>query len=142
MSRKHSGTALVEFALIVPLILVLTFTVVECGRAIQRYNSVAKAVRDGVRYASMQQPNTSQLAARNLIVFGNTQGNGPPLDPNLTLANVPDPTWAVVGASPPINTVTIKVTAYKFTPIASTVFGLVLPTITFGDVSATMRCPL
>ncbi|GAB3463139.1 hypothetical protein GCM10027321_25490 [Massilia terrae] len=140
--RTQRGTALVEFALIVPLILMITFTVVEFGRAVQHYNGVTKAVRDATRYLAMQRQNTHQTEARNLVVYGNTAGTGNPLDPSLTLAQVATPTWSTVGSNPLINTVTIKVTGYKFKPITSSVFGMALPTMTFSDITATMRCPL
>lgn len=140
--RAQRGTALVEFALVVPFMLILTFTVVECGRAIQCYNGATKAVRDAARYLSMQRQNTHQTEARNLVVYGNTAGTGNPLDPRLTLSAVPTPTWATTGADPLINTVTIKVSGYKFKPMAATVFGVTMPSITFSDISATMRCQL
>ncbi len=140
--RKQRGTALIEFALVVPLILVLTFTVIEMGRAVQRYNGAAKAVRDAVRYLSVQQQGTHQVEAANLIVYGNIAGTGPLLDPALTINNVVAPSWATVGSNPIINTVTIKVSGYTFTPMVSSVFGASFPQIIFGDISATMRCPL
>jgi Flp pilus assembly protein TadG len=140
--RAQRGTALVEFALMMPCMLMLAFTIVECGRAIQHYNGAAKAVRDAARYLSLQRQNTHQLEARNLVVYGNIGGTGSPLDPSLTLSQVPAPTWTVAGSDPLINTVTIKVSGYKFTPITGSVFGMALPTMTFSDISATMRCPL
>lgn len=140
--RTQRGTALVEFALIVPCMLMLAFIVIECGRAIQHYNGAAKAVRDAARYLSMQRQNTHQQEARNLVVYGNIAGTGSPLNPSLTLTQVPAPTWAVAGSAPLINTVTIKVSGYKFKPMTASVFGMALPTMSFNDISATMRCPL
>jgi Flp pilus assembly protein TadG len=140
--RKQQGTALIEFALVVPFILILTFTVTELGRAMQRYNSAAKAVRDAVRYLSIQQKDTHQAQARNLVVYGNIAGSGNRLDPSLTLAKVSGPTWTLAGSDPLINTVTIKVSGYTFAPMAASVFGVAFPVITFSDISATMRCPL
>lgn len=140
--RTQRGTALVEFALMVPFIMTLAFTVIECGRAIQHYNGATKQVRDAARYLSMQRQGTHQTEARNLVVYGNTAGTGSPLDPSLTLSQVPAPTWATAGADPLINTVTIKVSGYRFTPMTSSVFGMAMPSITFSDISATMRCQL
>jgi Flp pilus assembly protein TadG len=140
--NRQRGTAIIEFALVLPIILVLMFTVTEFGRAIQRYNSTAKVVRDAVRYMSMQRQGTNQAQARNLIVYGNAAGSGSPLDAALTPAMVPDPVWQTTGTDPLINTVTVRVTGYKFTPMVASVFGLALPNITFSDITATMRCPL
>jgi Flp pilus assembly protein TadG len=141
MMRTQRGTALLEFALVLPFILMLIFTVANFGRAMQRYNGAAKAVRDSVRYLSVQQQGTHADEARNLVIYGNIAGTGTALDPSVTLSQVNGPTWALAGSDPLINTVTIKVTGYTFKPFGVSLFGLALPTITFGDISATMRCP-
>lgn len=142
MNTRQHGSALVEFALLLPFLLVLSFMTVELGRAVQRYNSTAKVVRDAVRYLSMQTPGTHTTEARNLIVYGNVAGTGALLDPALTTANVPTPTWQTAGSSPLINTVTVRVTGYTFTPMVANVFGTAFATITYNDISATMRSPL
>jgi Flp pilus assembly protein TadG len=138
--RQH-GTAVVEFALILPMVLMLMFTVTEFGRAMQRYDAAVKAVRDAARYMSMQQANTHQQQARNLIIYGTVDGSGKALDPNLTASMVPDPVWQVTGSDPLINTVTVRISGYQFKPMVATVFGLALPAFNFGDITATMRCP-
>lgn len=140
-ARQHGG-ALIEFALILPFLLVLTFTVTEFGRAMFEYNTVTKATRDAVRYLSYQTPGTHQLEAQNLIVYGNTAGTGAPLAQRLTLSNVPAPTWQPAGTNPVITTVTVRVTNYQFRSMAATVFGLPFGTITYSDITATMRSPL
>ena len=142
MNTRQHGSALVEFALLLPFLLVLSFMTVELGRAVQRYNSTAKVVRDAVRYLSMQTPGTHTTEARNLIVYGNVGGTGSPLDPALTASNVAAPTWQTAGTSPLINTVTVRVTGYTFTPMVANVFGTAFATITYNDISATMRSPL
>lgn len=142
MRTRQQGVALIEFALILPFLLMLTFTITELGRAMFEYNTVAKATRDAVRYISVQTPNTHQAEAQNLIVYGNIEGTGQPLARGLTLTNVPPPTWGTAGAAPVINTVTVQVTNYQFQSIAATVFGLPFGTITYGDITATMRSPL
>ena len=45
------GQALTEFALVLPLLLLLVFGVFEFGRFILDYESLNNAVREGVRYA-------------------------------------------------------------------------------------------
>lgn len=142
MNTRQHGSALVEFALLLPFLLVLSFMTVELGRAVQRYNSTAKVVRDAVRYLSMQTPGTHTTEARNLIVYGNVAGTGALLDPALTTANVAAPTWQTAGSAPLINTVTVRVSGYTFTPMTANVFGTAFATITYNDISATMRSPL
>ena len=52
MKRRQKGVAIVEFALILPFLLLLTFITTEFGRAIWEYNTLTKSVRDAARYLS------------------------------------------------------------------------------------------
>lgn len=141
--RKHQqGVALIEFALILPLLLVLTFITIDIGRAVFRYNTTAKTVRDAVRYISVWPENTHVTEMRNLIVYGNTAGTGDPMDPALTSSMVLTPTYATVGSNPVIRTVTVTVEGYTFTPMFADFFGVTAGTVTFSNISATMRSPL
>lgn len=80
---------MVEFAAVLPLILVLILGVTEMGRAMVQYNTLTKAVRDGARYAAAYallgstgtvNINTQlQTEVRNLVVYGNTGGTGSPM---------------------------------------------------------------
>lgn len=142
MKKHQSGVALVEFALVLPLLLLLSFTVVEFGRALYQYNIITKSVRDGVRYLSVQTPNTHLSEARNLIVYGNLDGTGNPLALGLSLSHVATPVWREVGEEPVINTVTVQVTGYAFESMFTSVLGITFGTLTFPPISATMRAPL
>lgn len=142
MKSNQRGVALVEFALILPMLLVLSVMVIELGHAVYRYNTTAKHVRDAVRYLSVWPQNTHITETRNIIVYGNTQGEGVPMDPNLTESNVAEPTWQTVGVEPVINTVTVRITGYTYTPMFTQFFGVTFGTITFNDITATMRSPL
>lgn len=139
MKRKEAGVALVEFALILPFLLLLSITAVELGRAIWQYDVLTKSVRDAARYLSLQTPGTQMTQARNLAVYGNLSGTGSPLVIGLAPANVPDPTWQTAGTAPVINTVTVTIHNYQFRPIFASVFGVSFPTLTYSDISATMR---
>jgi Flp pilus assembly protein TadG len=142
MRTRQHGVALVEFAFVLPLLLVLSLMAAELGRAVYRYNTTAKVVRDAVRYLSVQTPGTHITEARNLILYGNEAGTGALLDSALTAANVPAPTWQTTGSDPLINTVTIRVSGYQFKPMITNMFGARFATIPFNDISATMRSPL
>jgi Flp pilus assembly protein TadG len=142
IAHPQDGSALVEFALILPFLLVLSVMTVELGRAVQRYNATAKVVRDAVRYLSVQTPGTHMAEARNLVVYGNTAGTGSPLDAQLSSSNVAAPVWQTAGSNPLINTVTVTVTGYTYQPMASSVFGVNFPAMTYSNISATMRSPL
>jgi Flp pilus assembly protein TadG len=49
--RSERGQSLVEFALTLPMLLVVMFMVTEFGRALFQYNVMAQATREGARVA-------------------------------------------------------------------------------------------
>jgi len=49
--QRYSGQSLIEFALIIPLLLFLTFGFLDLGRAVFYYSSLTNAVREATRYA-------------------------------------------------------------------------------------------
>lgn len=142
MNKPQRGVALIEFVLLLPMLLLLTFITTEFGRAMYQYNTLTKSVRDASRYLSMQLPGTQITQARNLVVYGNLAGTGPPLALGLNESHVPDPTWQTEGAGPVVTTVTIQVSGYTFQPLFSSVLGIpFVPSgvVTFSDIRATMR---
>lgn len=52
--RTHRGQAIVEFALVLPLFVLIIFGLVDLGRAVYVNNSLAEAAREGARYGSVQ----------------------------------------------------------------------------------------
>ena len=139
MNKKQQGVALVEFALILPLVLLMSFIAIEFGRAIWQYNVLTKAARDAVRYLSIQTPGTKIAQARNLMVYGNLAGSGAPLAAGLTTSHVPDPTWQTAGTNPVINTVTVRFSGYTFNSMFTSVLGIPFGAVTYSDITATMR---
>ncbi|QGW81502.1 TadE/TadG family type IV pilus assembly protein [Variovorax paradoxus] len=147
-NHRQRGAALIELALITPLLLLLTFITTEFGRAMYEYNLVVKSTRDAVRYLSVQTPGTRITEARNLMVYGNTAGTGTPLARGLSLSNVPVGTcctWQETGANPLITTVTVRISSYSFHSLFPSVMGVVFANangnIVFSDITATMRAP-
>ncbi len=61
-SRRSKGQALVEFALVVPLILFAIFGVVDMGRAIYAYTTTAEAARQAARMAIVDQTVTDVVS--------------------------------------------------------------------------------
>src|SRR4051794_19674613 len=49
------GPALVEFALVLPILLLMIFGIVDAGRLIFTYNTISNAARDGARVAIVNQ---------------------------------------------------------------------------------------
>lgn len=56
---RDAGQSLVEFALVVPIFLILVFGVVDGVRAVFAYNTIANASREGARYAMVHGSNSS-----------------------------------------------------------------------------------
>jgi Flp pilus assembly protein TadG len=56
LRKRQEGQAIVEFALIAPIFLLLVFGVVEFGRAWNVYQTLTDAVREGARTAAVANP--------------------------------------------------------------------------------------
>ncbi len=54
-TRRRRGQALVEFALIIPLFLLLLVGIFDLGRAVFAYNTLTNAAREGARIAIVNQ---------------------------------------------------------------------------------------
>lgn len=147
--RPQHGVALIELALAIPLMIMLSMIVIEFGRAMYEYNTVTKSVRDAVRYLTVQlppAPTSCPSNATNLVQYGliSPKPADKPLAPGLASATITC-NWQSSGTYPLVSTtVTVTVRSYRFQSIVSNVFGLQLFTnggITFGNISATMRMP-
>jgi hypothetical protein len=63
---RSRGQSLVEFALTLPILLLIIFGLIDLGRAVFISNSLAEAARDGARYGSVQARSWND-ARRNLV---------------------------------------------------------------------------
>jgi Flp pilus assembly protein TadG len=62
--RDESGQSAVEFALVLPLLLLVLFAVVEFSRAYNAYNDLNQMTADGARFAAVAQyPGNAQLVS-------------------------------------------------------------------------------
>jgi Flp pilus assembly protein TadG len=89
---KQKGSSTVEFAMMLPLLLLLVVVVSEFGTLFYQLNALNKSVQSAARYLSDVSVNkkntTTQMTnARNLAVYGNSAGTGTAVLPNLTPAN-------------------------------------------------------
>src|SRR5689334_1582482 len=89
--QNQKGQAVIEFALLVPILLLLLFGVVQFARVYYTYHTLQKALRGGAGFIAhmnsvnfCDDQNASFLDARNYIVFGNLQGSGSPVVNGLT----------------------------------------------------------
>jgi Flp pilus assembly protein TadG len=83
------GAAIVEFAIVLSLMLLITAGIFEFGRAFQYYDALAKATRDGARYMSAAPKATINSVAvsnaKNLVVAAANAAN---VAPALTITEV------------------------------------------------------
>ena len=111
-SHSHTERAqgLVEFALVLPILLLIMFGIIEVGRLLVIYSSVGTASREGARYASavgdsgdgdpyfMDCDGIKGAAKRMGILVGMqdsdiiiTYDEGPVADPSLDPVSIPHP---------------------------------------------------
>lgn len=62
--RERRGQAMVEFALVLPILLLLVFGVTEFSRAWMTMNVITAAAREGCRLAVVTAPDTDAVTAR------------------------------------------------------------------------------
>ena len=94
---KQKGSSTVEFAIIVPILLMLIFMVSEFGTMFYRLNAVTKSVQVAARYLSDVSVNKTialtDAQVKNLVCFGDIGGNGTEIVPDCNAKiSVPKPT--------------------------------------------------
>lgn len=67
-TRSEDGQALVEFAIVVPLLLFLLLGIVDFARAWNVYEVLTDAGREGARTAVVDEPSTTEQDVRDVIV--------------------------------------------------------------------------
>ena len=135
--RRQSGLAMVEFALSVPVLLLLMFTSFEFGHLLIQYSTLNDTVRNASRYVAGKAMDGTQgtlytgsdwssLASQgtNLAVFGNIAGTGTPVLPSLNTANI------TVTEDTVDRYITVTA-AYPYQAL----FGAAIPTFMGGSIS-------
>src|SRR5689334_2010498 len=95
----RNGSAAVELAMVMPLLLVVLFGSVELGNYFMNEHSLVKAVRDGARFAARQSftnytgcsgaPGGTVVAdTRNVVMNGYLTGGSGVLTPNIQASNI------------------------------------------------------
>ena len=82
--KRTTGQSIVEFALVLPVLLLIMMGIVEFGRLLETTNVLTSAAREGVRVAAVSAPDVSQVnnAAQNILTANNISNstitvNGP-----------------------------------------------------------------
>lgn len=92
---RESGQALVEMALILPVLLILALGIVEFGRAFNAKQVVTEAAREGARLAVVNDPALTQDSVTNSVRIALTRGGMPAA--NATIEFDKTTNWRVVG---------------------------------------------
>ena len=120
--RNERGVQLAECAIVLPIMLMMFGAVAEFGRYFYEYSTGAKAARLGARFMisrSLDGGNNWEAQAKNLVVYGNTNGSGTPVLPGLSTGNV-DFQYSggsYVGGNGNPARVTVTIVNYKHQPI-------------------------
>lgn len=116
--RDERGAAAVEFALVVPILLVLVLGIVDFGRLLFIANSLTAAVREGGRELATLPTladATRRAAIQARVVAAFQPFGGPALTPaQVVLSTAPDASGAV----------SVRVASYSYAPITP-VFRLI-----------------
>ena len=126
--RRDRGAAAVEFALLLPLLLLLVFGIIDFGRALNAQITLTQAAREGARLAALGEPN----------VVSGTQAAATGLSPvAVTVTSCPVNAGAGVDA-----TVKVSYTFSFVTPLSalSKLFGSALPSTMTLSAQGVMPC--
>jgi Flp pilus assembly protein TadG len=131
--RYNRGQSLLEFALAIPLLLLMVTVFIDVGRAIFTYSELANAVREGTRYAIVHNTDTEEeLSEVEDIVLHYS----PMLNPD-------DMEITITPPSEPSNVINISVT-YIYRPITPGLSSILsgVNSINFEAHSSALVAPL
>jgi Flp pilus assembly protein TadG len=115
------GSVAVEFALLLPVLLLLLFGIIDFGRALNAQITLTQAAREGARLASLGLPNAT--------VVSNTQTAATGVSPVTVTVTSSCP----VGAGAGVNAV-VKVTyAFSFVTPVGAIARMFVPSSTVGS---------
>ena len=123
---RHRGQALVEFALIVPILMFILVIAIDFGRLFYLNVGIINGAREGAAYGADHPtlPTTAEITTRVRQELGLS-----PADPSVTVTRTCSLTCFSIPAVSPPNTITITAsTTFSFlTPFINTFFGGALP---------------
>lgn len=128
--RSTRAAAAVEFALLVPIILLTTAVIIELGRGLAQAQAVEKGLRGGIMVAarsSLPMTNAEITVVKRMVMTGTVVAGGTPLvdgwtDPSSVV--IAETTTVVNGESIAVVTITATVSYTELLPGISDMFGL------------------
>ncbi len=123
--RSERAAAMVEFAVVVPLLILLAFGTIDYGRVYYVFNALSSIARDGARYGAAQDaPTVAAIKSRVRTVIA----------PQYLRAGAPVPTDAQLAVTVTATDVIVTVQNYPFDA-----WGPVLPVAKGLNLSSSAR---
>ncbi len=112
--REHDAGPIVEFAVVVPVLLLLLFGIIDFARAFFQRNNLVAAVREGARFAAVQEfpcdAATITAIQQRVVSYFSSLGDTAPATNTIVVTN---------GGTCPgsVSTITVRINSYPFTPV-------------------------
>lgn len=136
LRTRTRGVAVLELAVLLVPLVIMTVGMTELGRAFYYYNGLVKSTRDATRYLSMYSAHEGEAQARCLAVYGQAACGDTPLVPGLERGMVHFTYRAGVETGKgAIDVVTVSLEGVPFTSYVPDF----IESLVFGDISCTMR---
>lgn len=121
---RPAGQSLAEFALVIPVLLLLFMGILDFGRAIYAYNTLSNAAREGARVAIVDQTVTSGVPAAAQRAADQSTGLGvdPATDVDVTYT-APDGSACPSHALGCFATVDVRYEFRAITPLIGNIVG-------------------
>jgi Flp pilus assembly protein TadG len=127
--RSERGAALVEFALVVPMLVLMMCATIDFGLVVYTLNNLTAAVREGGRLGAVQDPaswgneGTAAISAVKSQVYNYIKGMPNGLTPAQIQALIS------VSKDPTSQIITVQITGYPYKPVTPLSPLLGIPTI-------------
>ena len=133
LRRLERGAALVEFAMVLPLLLVVIAGIVDFGFAFQRYEVITNAAREGARLATLPgyDPTSVDARVRSYVQSGLSLSNGAmntvmPTSPASVVTTYPDLTVPLPGGgTKTVSSALVTVTYHHDFLLLGPILGLI-----------------
>ena len=136
--QSERGAALVEFALVVPFLMLMMCATIDFGLAVYTLNNLTAAAREGGRYGAaldFKQAATDSLAVRDRVynyIVGMNNGLTPAQVQAKIVVTLP---VAANGTQANGGNVTVKITGYPYKPVTPLAIAFGLGTISLNRLA-------
>jgi Flp pilus assembly protein TadG len=125
---------MVEFAIVLPVLLLLVFGIIDFGRALYTQNNLTSAVREGARFAAAYMPDPSATAGATAAI----QNRVETYLQSLGWTANPTATVSYIQGGGGLQSITVEIRNYQLEPITPLANLIGLAAIPIG-ASATFR---